>query len=145
RLVVADELQAEHLRQILRDHDVEALVAPGIDAPEPLAIVVGELSAGLAIATVGLVLLTETEIFGARRRTLRRPKYQRGAALTAFTDLEIGDLVVHEDHGIGKYLGLRTMRISDKDADFLLLEYADNNQLYVPVDRLDLVSKYLGA
>src|SRR5207237_1420713 len=49
------------------------------------------------------------------------------------------------DHGIGKYLGLRTMRIGDKDADFLLLEYADGNQLYVPVDRLDLVSKYLGA
>src|SRR5437660_315171 len=62
RLVVADELQAEHLRQILRDHDVEALIAPGIDAPEPLAIVVGELSAGLAIAAVGLILLTETEI-----------------------------------------------------------------------------------
>src|SRR2546422_4900533 len=112
---------------------------------DSVAIVVGELSSGFAVPAVGLVVLAETEIFGARRRTLRRPKYQRGAALTAFTDLAVGDLVVHEDHGIGKYLGLRTMRISDKDADFLLLEYADNNQLYVPVDRLDLVSKYLGA
>ncbi|PYM21323.1 MAG: transcription-repair coupling factor [Candidatus Rokuibacteriota bacterium] len=145
RLVVADELQAEHLRQILRDHDVEALVAPGIDAPEPLAIVVGELSAGLAIAAVGLVLLTETEIFGARRRTLRRPKYQRGAALTAFTDLEIGDLVVHEDHGIGRYVGLRTMSVGDRDGDFLELEYTEGGRLYVPVERLDLVSKYLGG
>jgi transcription-repair coupling factor (superfamily II helicase) len=145
RLVVADELQAEHLRQILRDHDVEALVAPGIDAPEPLAIVVGELSAGLAIAAVGLILLTETEIFGARRRTLRRPKYQRGAALTAFTDLEIGDLVVHEDHGIGRYVGLRTMSVGDRDGDFLELEYTEGGRLYVPVERLDLVSKYLGG
>src|SRR5918996_1716810 len=145
RLVAADEHQAEHLRQILRDHAVEAPIAAGLDAPEPLAIVVGEISGGIAISAMGLVLLTEAEIFGARRRTLRRPKYQRGAALTAFTDLAVNDLVVHEDHGIGRYLGLRTMRIGDKDADFLILEYAEANQLYVPVDRLDLVSKYLGA
>ncbi len=90
-------------------------------------------------------MLTEHEIFGARRRSLRRPKYQRGAPLTAFTDLEVGDLVVHEDHGIGRYLGLRTMKIDDREADFLLLEYAEGNQLYLPVERLDLISKYLGG
>jgi transcription-repair coupling factor (superfamily II helicase) len=145
RLVAADEHQAEHLRQILRDHDVEASIADAIDAPDSLAIVVGDCSAGIAIAAVGLVLLTEAEIFGARRRTLRRPRYQRGAALTAFTDLEIGDLVVHEDHGIGRYLGLRTMSVGERDGDFLLLEYAEGGRLYLPVERLDLVSKYLGG
>ena len=145
RLVAADEHQAEHLRQILRDHDLEAPLAATIDAPEPLAIVVGECSAGIAISAVGLVLLTEAEVFGARRRALRRPKYQRGAALTAFTDLAVGDLVVHEDHGIGRYLGLRTMAVGDRDGDFLLLEYAEGGRLYVPVERLDLVSKYLGG
>src|SRR6267378_476762 len=145
RLVAADPGQAEHLREILHDHDLDTRVVDALESPDSIAIVVGELSGGFAIPAVGLVVLAETEIFGARRRTLRRPKYQRGAALTAFTDLAVGDLVVHEDHGIGKYLGLRTMRIGDKDADFLLLEYADGNQLYVPVDRLDLVSKYLGA
>jgi transcription-repair coupling factor (superfamily II helicase) len=145
RLVVADEHQAEHLRQILRDHDLEVPIAATVEAPEALAIVAGELSAGIVISAVGLVLLTETEIFGARRRTLRRPKYQRGAALTAFTDLEVDDLVVHEDHGIGRYLGLRTMSVGDRDGDFLLLEYAEGGRLYVPVERLDLVSKYLGG
>src|SRR5438105_3244603 len=145
RLVAADAGQAEHLREILHDHGLDTRVAEGLESPDAIAVIVGELSGGFAIPAVGVVVLAETEIFGARRRMLRRPKYQRGAALTAFTDLGVGDLVVHEDHGIGKYLGLRTMRIGDKDADFLLLEYADNNQLYVPVDRLDLVSKYLGA
>jgi len=145
RLVVADAGQADHLRQILRDHEVEAPVAAALEAAEPLAIVAGELSAGLSIGAVGLVLLTESEIFGARRRTLRRPKYQRGAALTAFTDLEIGDLVVHEDHGIGRYVGLRTMSIGDRDGDFLELAYTEGGRLYVPVERLDLVSKYLGG
>ncbi len=145
RLVAADAGQAEHLREILHDHDLDVQVVDALEAPDAIAILTGELSGGFAVPAVGLVVLAETEIFGARRRTLRRPKYQRGAALTAFTDLAVGDLVVHEDHGIGKYLGLRTMRIGAKDADFLLLEYLDNNSLYVPVERLDLVSKYLGA
>jgi transcription-repair coupling factor (superfamily II helicase) len=145
RLVVADANQAEHLRQILRDHDAEVPIVAAIDAPESPAIVVGECSGGIAISAVGLVLLTEAEIFGARRRALRRPKYQRGAALTAFTDLEVGDLVVHEDHGIGRYLGLRTMSVGDREGDFLLLEYSEGGRLYVPVERLDLVSKYLGG
>jgi transcription-repair coupling factor (superfamily II helicase) len=145
RLATADERQAEHLRQMLRDHQLEALVVDRLEAPEPFAIVVGECSAGFSIPELGFILLTETEIFGARRRSLRRSKYQRGAAITAFTDLSVGDLVVHEDHGIGKYLGLRTMSVGDRDGDFLLLEYSEGNQLYVPVERIDLVSKYLGA
>jgi transcription-repair coupling factor (superfamily II helicase) len=145
RLAAADTHQAEHLKQILRDHGIDTIVAESLTAPEDLTIVVGDVSSGFVLPPVGFVLLAESDIFGARRRSLRRPKYQRGAALTAFTDLAVGDLVVHEDHGIGRYLGLRTMRVGDKDADFLILEYAESNQLFVPADRLDLVSKYLGA
>jgi transcription-repair coupling factor (superfamily II helicase) len=145
RLVAADEHQAEHLRQILREHDVEAARAAALDGGDGLAIVVGDCAGGFAIPGLGLTVLTESEIFGARRRTLKRPKFQRGSPLTAFTDLAVGDLVVHEDHGIGRYLGLRTMTVGDRQGDFLLLEYAEGNRLYLPVERLDLVSKYLGG
>jgi transcription-repair coupling factor (superfamily II helicase) len=145
RLVASDERQVEHLRQILREHELEVLPAATLDGDASLAIVVGDLSAGFAIGALGVIVLTEGEIFGARRRLLRRPKYQRGAALTAFTDLAIGDVVVHEDHGLGRYLGLKTMTVGDRDGDFLVLEYAEGSQLYLPVERLDLVSKYLGA
>ena len=145
RLVAGEPRQADHLRQILREHDLEAQAAPGLGGDAALAVVVGECSAGFSIPSLGLIVLTEGEVFGARRRSLRRPKYARGAALTAFTDLAIGDIVVHEDHGLGRYLGLRTMTIGDREGDFLVLEYAEANQLYVPVERLDLVSKYLGA
>src|SRR5213596_3067739 len=145
RLVASDERQVEHLRQILREHALEALPAATPDGDAPLAIVVGDVSAGFSIPALGVIVLTEAEIFGARRRLLRRPKYQRGAALTAFTDLAVGDVVVHEDHGLGRYLGLKTMTVGDRDGDFLVLEYAEGNQLYLPVERLDLVSKYLGA
>src|SRR2546429_220899 len=145
RLVASDARQVEHLRQILREHELEALPATTLDGDTPLALVLGDVSAGVSIPALGVIVLTEGEIFGARRRLLRRPKYQRGAALTAFTDLAVGDVVVHEDHGLGRYLGLKTMTVGDRDGDFLVLEYAEGSQLFLPVERLDLVSKYLGA
>ena len=145
RLVAGDPRQGDQLHDILREHQLEAAVVAALGGEERLAIVVGECSSGFTIPALGLVVLTEHEIFGARRRSLRRPKYQRGAPLTAFTDLEVGDLVVHEDHGIGRYLGLKTMKVESREADFLLLEYADGNQLYLPVERLELISKYLGG
>src|SRR5213593_4245941 len=145
RLTAADERQAEHVRQILREHQVEAEIATSFEGSQTLAIVVGECSTGFAIPALGVIVLTEGEVFGSRRRSLRRPKYQRGAALTAFTDLAIGDIVVHEDHGLGRYLGLQTMKIGDREGDFLLLEYSEGNRLYLPVERLDLISKYLGG
>src|SRR5437879_4962616 len=145
RLTAADERQAEHLRQILREHQVEAAVAPSLDGAESLAVVVGECSTGFAIPALGVIVLTEGEVFGSRRRSLRRPKYQRGAALTAFTDLAPGDIIVHEDHGLGRYLGLQTMKVGDRESDFLLLEYSEGNRLYLPVERLELISKYLGG
>src|SRR5881396_3614977 len=76
RLAAADDRQADHVQQILREHGVEAIRAASIDAPEGLAIVVGECSSGFSIPALGLILVTETEMFGARRRTLRRPKYR---------------------------------------------------------------------
>jgi transcription-repair coupling factor (superfamily II helicase) len=144
-LVAADERQGDQLHRILREHGLEAARASGLDAAAGLALLVGDCSAGFSIPALGLMVLTEQEVFGARRRSLRRPKYQRGSPISAFTDLAPNDLVVHEDHGIGRYLGLRTMSVGDKDADFLLLEYAEGNQLYLPVERLELISKYLGG
>jgi transcription-repair coupling factor (superfamily II helicase) len=155
--VAADGQQAQHLQRILREHRFEPAMLPagaGWDGrAEPgqseghawLAVSTGDCSAGFSIPALGLVVLAEQEVYGARRRSLARPKYQRGSPITAFSDLEVGDLVVHEDHGIGRYLGLRTMTVGDRDGDFLLLEYAERNQLYLPVERLDLISKYLGG
>ena len=127
-LVAADAHQAEHLQTILREQQLEATMgsAPGgwadraalaaAEGPPWPIVLVGDCSSGFAIPQLGLVVLTEQEIFGARRRSLARPKYQRGSPITAFTDLGPGDLVVHEDHGIGRYLGLRTMTVGDREA-----------------------------
>jgi transcription-repair coupling factor (superfamily II helicase) len=145
RLVAGDPSQAERLQEILREHGRESIAVEALWGAEPLGVMAGDCRVGFAISALALVVLTEEELFGGRRRTLKRPHFERGAAITSFTDLAGGDLVVHEDHGIGRYLGLKTMSVAGRDADFLVLEYSEGNQLYVPVDRLDVVSKYLGG
>ncbi|HEV8529807.1 MAG TPA: transcription-repair coupling factor [Methylomirabilota bacterium] len=145
RLVVDDEAQAARCRGILQEHDLEPWPGATLWSGEGLGVITGDVAGGFHLPALGLVLLAEEDIFGARRRRLRRPVFQRGAAIAAFTDLNPGDLVVHEAHGIGRYHGLRTMSVDGRDADFLLLEYAEGGRLYLPVERLDLISKYMGA
>src|SRR5437899_4215099 len=145
RLVVDDEAQAARCRGILQEHDLEPWPDATLWSAEGLGVVTGDCAAGFQLPALGLVLLAEQDVFGARRRRLRRPVFQRGAAIAAFTDLNPGDLVVHEAHGIGRYHGPRTMGAEGRNADFLLLEYAEGGRLYLPVERLDLISKYMGA
>jgi transcription-repair coupling factor (superfamily II helicase) len=145
RLVAGDAAQAERLGRILSEHGLEPWPGATLWSDEGLGLVVGDCAAGFVLPAAGRVLLAEEDVFGAQRRRLRRPRFQRGAAIAAFTDLAPGDLVVHEAHGIGRYAGLTTLTTDGRDADFLLLEYAEGGRLYLPVDRLDLVSKYVGG
>jgi transcription-repair coupling factor (superfamily II helicase) len=95
-----------------------------------------------------LALITESQLFGGRTR----PKGQRAVSerdpesiIRNLTDLSAGAPVVHEDHGVGRYLSLETLEIDQRQAEFLMLEYADGDKLYVPVSSLHLVSRYTGS
>ncbi|HUG37948.1 MAG TPA: transcription-repair coupling factor, partial [Candidatus Limnocylindrales bacterium] len=145
RLVVDDDGQASRLGRILSEHGLEAWPQATLWSPEGLGVVVGDCATGFQVPALGLIVLTENEVFGARRRRLRRPRFQRGAAIASFTDLAPADLVVHEAHGVGRYHGLSTLSVDGRQADFLLLEYGEGGRLYLPVERLDLISKYMGA
>jgi len=95
-----------------------------------------------------LALITESQLFGGRTR----PKVQRTVSerdpesiIRNLTDLAAGAPVVHEDHGVGRYLGLEVLEIDQRQAEFLMLEYAGGDKLYVPVSSLHLVSRYTGS
>ncbi len=95
-----------------------------------------------------LALITETQLFGGRSR----PRAQRAVSerdpesiIRNLNDLTSGAPVVHEDHGVGRYLGLETLEIDQRHAEFLMLEYASGDKLYVPVTSLHLVSRYTGS
>jgi transcription-repair coupling factor (superfamily II helicase) len=145
RFLAPDPQTAGRLQEILRDLEHEAPLVPDLLGPEPLAVLVGGAHVGFECPGLGLVCLTETELFGHHRTMRRRPTYQRGAAIAAFTDLLPGDLVVHVEHGIGRYAGLVTLAVDGQPADYLLLEYAEGARLYLPVQRMAAVSKYVGS
>ncbi len=96
----------------------------------------------------GIALITETQLYGERVRQERRRSRERDndAIVRNLTELSVGAPVVHEQHGIGRYLGLQTLTVGDGlTTEFLTLEYANHDKLYVPVSALHLISRYTGA
>ncbi|MBF0454886.1 MAG: transcription-repair coupling factor [Magnetococcales bacterium] len=142
--------QREHLRETLEDQKItvaDALNWPmALAAPAgPIRLVIGDVDQGFIHNRFGLVLLTEASIFGTRVRRRQVDQRYLDQLLASFADLREGDLVVHNDHGIGCFGGLHSLDVGQIRNDFLLITYAGSDKLYVPVENLDRVSKYSGA
>ena len=144
-LVCRSEAQGRRLQEVLREHEVAASLCEGIASPGGIAILSGELSGGFHLDQAGLTYITEAEIFGPRHIPPRRSRSKETSPFASFQDLAYGDFVVHEDHGIGKYKGLRQLDAGGLEGDYLLITYADNAKLYVPTSKLNLIHRYLGA
>ncbi len=114
-----------------------------------LALCVAPLAEGFLLPGEALALVTETELYSvsARRRGARERERLTSAenVLRDLSEMKVGDPVVHESHGIGRYLGLVSMDHGDGPAEFLLLEYEGGDRLYVPVSQLQLISRYAGV
>jgi len=113
-----------------------------------IGMTVAPLDEGLILDDPSIALITEAQLFGKRIMQRRRRKVtaqDTDAIIKNLTELQIGDPIVHIEHGIGRYLGLQTLTVSERVTEFLCLEYADNAKLYVPVSSLHLISRYSGA
>jgi transcription-repair coupling factor (superfamily II helicase) len=109
-------------------------------------ICLGQLTRGFKSYETQIALFTEDDLFGEARPAIQtRERKAAGKFLSDLRDLKIDDYVVHVDHGIGQFTGLSTMQTETGEKEFLLLRFADDDKLYVPVERLDLVQKYMGA
>jgi transcription-repair coupling factor (superfamily II helicase) len=152
--LTSTQSQLERMRFLLEEHGLVAHAETTL-SPTPGLIVlkIGELSEGFRWPAEGLVILTESEILGAKHKARGRgaSKAESGSAaknwsgLQALSDLGVGDAVVHVDHGIGRYQGLKRLDLLGAPMDFLLVEYANNDRLYLPVYRLNVIQKYVGA
>ena len=141
----------ESLRDLLRDQGIHPSVFESwnefLAGDAPLGIGVAPLEQGLLLPEQRLALITETQLLGrrthqrARRKAVRDPE----TLIRDLTDLAPGAPVVHEDHGVGRYLGLQRLRVADIETEFLTLEYAGGDKLYVPVASLHLISRYTGT
>jgi len=140
--------QAERLQSMLDGHGLTVPLQPEarlLDLePGAMAIAVGEVSSGFRLPDEHLALFTEEDIFGARAHRRSRREKQR-ALLPSLAELKEGDFIVHTDHGVGRYHGLQHLATGTTEGDFLIVEYADDDKLYLPIDRIEKVQKYVGS
>ncbi len=112
---------------------------------QPRVISLSPLQEGLWLEEEQLAIIPESLIFGVKQEQKRRKKSRDSDAIIRnLTDLSEGTAVVHEEHGIGRYLGMQTLQTGDYEAEYLMLEYAKGDKLYVPVASLHLISRYTG-
>lgn len=151
-LVARSPGQVERLLSLLHDHGFPAnrwqkpFPTESPDGRAPFYCLEGDLSAGFIAPLHRVAFITEEELFGKGIR--HRPHTNKTATTKLFSsldDLKEGDLVVHLQHGIGRYLGLRRLEVQDFASDYLLLQFAGTDTLYVPLDRLNQIHRYRGA
>jgi len=119
-----------------------------MQADTPLGITVAPLEEGFQLQDPPITVITETELFGKR---VKQPRATKSATQDAeaivrnLTELQLNDPVVHLDYGVGRYQGLHTLKVGDQLGEFLCLEYARGDKLYVPISALNLISRYTGV
>ncbi|MEA3297101.1 MAG: transcription-repair coupling factor [candidate division Zixibacteria bacterium] len=105
---------------------------------------IANLKGGFVCPEGRFAVLTDHEIFGRYHRRVRRKKFKEGIAISDYSNLNIGDFVVHTDYGVACYHGLKTITVDNTSRDCLLLQYAEKDRLYVPIEEFNRVSKYSG-
>ena len=139
--------RAERTIELLADYDVFAVPVDRSDDSRTAAVLVavGHLSRGFRLPDAGLQFWAETDVFEEERKTHERRRSATRTFLSDFRDLKVGDLVVHVDHGIGMFVGLKRIELGMETQEFMELRYFGEDKLFVPVERLDLVQKFTGA
>ncbi len=104
----------------------------------------GGLTGGIEYPDEKICFIRDADIFGTQRRSVRKAKH-RGKPINSFSDIRTGDYVVHENHGIGKFLGIEQVTVQGVRKDYIKIKYAGEDMLYVPVEQMDIVQKYIGG
>jgi transcription-repair coupling factor (superfamily II helicase) len=150
-LLVADSAgRAERSLEILQEYDIVAVPVERAEDAHAAAVLVavGSLSRGFRLADAALQVYAETDVFEEERRPGEKRRNLARTFLSDLRDLKVGDLVVHVDHGIGEFVGLKQLSPRGQASDvqeFLELRYHGDDKLFVPVERLDLIQKYTGG
>jgi len=130
RIFAETEPQAERITALLKDYKV-LVQAAGI-------------SAGFSIPAMKLLVVQEGEIFGRRKRVPKSVKSARSATIDSFVELNPGDFVVHVNYGIGRFASIERMKVLGNERDYIKVEYADEETIFVPIEQANLVQRYIG-
>lgn len=136
-VLTGTEERSAKVRSVFQDYQ--------IDIPNMNQI---QLQSGFEFPSARLVVITEDEIFSRRQRKSKRTavkKIENAQRIKSYTDLKVGDYVVHVNHGIGKYVGIGTLEVGGVHKDYIHIQYAGDDKLSVPIDQIHLVQKYVGS
>ncbi|WP_077623907.1 transcription-repair coupling factor [Sediminibacillus massiliensis] len=147
-LFAPNEKRAEKIEAVLADYDMEAVKTYGevtLPVSKP-TIIIDNISSGFELPMHKLAILTESELFKKRTsRPKRKQKISNAERIKSYQELKVGDYVVHANHGIARYLGIETLEVNGLHKDYMLLKYSGDDKLFVPIDQIDLVQKYVGS
>lgn len=138
-------------KELFLDKKGEIIVFPGEKAKETqkmeksVKIALGRLENGFVIPSLKLVIIIDRDILPAHRKKKRWTAVREKSSLRELQELKAGDLVVHEQHGIGRYMGMRTMEVDGVTRDYLYIKYAGEDKLYLPVEQIDALQRYVGG
>ena len=142
-VVCGSELRCRNMRDALTEAGITAEISDLLPRAGHVCILEGTLSAGFEYPDLGLVVITEGQVLARRKKAA--PRKSNRDRVKSFTDLTPGDLVVHEHHGIGRFVGMERMTVDGAERDFIKIAFAGTDFLYVPATSLDLISKYIGG
>lgn len=150
-VVVQGGTQANRLSQLFENYGVRVVppapLAQVLQEPRADAVrfALGHLSEGFRLPSEKLVVLGEAHLFGEHRQRRRGPKIEVAQLLKNLAELRANDFVVHIDYGVGRYRGLVHLSVGGTEGDYLHLEYAGGDRLYLPVEQINLLQKYVGS
>lgn len=135
-MLAGDAERMDRIRRVLMDYGIE----------EPVMFE-GHLQNGFEMPSVHTVIITENEMFSSKQRKTRKTTRNMDNAerIKSYTELKVGDYVVHQNHGIGKYMGIGTLEINGIHKDYMHILYAGGDKLSVPIEQIDLIQKYVGS
>jgi len=148
-LLSASRTRASRLAGDLREYDLRAFCPEDAGrpvSPGEILVTYGKLRKGFEYPLIKFVVITESDMFGAEKRQKKRKKHNyEGKKISSFSELTVGDYVVHENHGLGIYRGIEKIEQDHVIKDYIKVQYADGGNLYLPATRLDGIQKYAGS
>ena len=146
-LLSGSRTRARRLAEDLRDYDLSSFYSEDMHRevqPGEIMAAYGHVAEGYEYPMLKFMVISETDIFGKQKRKKRRRTYE-GQKIQNFSELKVGDYVVHENHGLGIYQGIEKIEVDKVTKDYMKISYAEGGVLYIPVAQMDLIQKYAGA
>lgn len=146
-LLSGSRTRAKRLAEDLRDYNLSSFYSEDMDREVKageIMVTYGHVTEGYEYPMLKFTVISETDIFGKAKKKKKRKTYE-GQKIREFSELKVGDYVVHENHGLGIYQGIEKIERDKVAKDYMKISYADGGNLYLPATQLDLIQKYAGA